>query len=376
MRDPAPGPAPHPQPARRRGTIASTLLALAATALSCATAAAPAVADSPPPLKASVGGTTPVSSPACSAHFDQYGTPGWWPDPNDPSPCISGWPSDEGWPTVSGAIGSIARTQTRTVASGEGTRPATFYEFEATVNQAPGSVLGHFGPECANKGTSFGFDCHLSPRDHSQWADFAAGDDRLWLAYHPSFYSLPASHPCSDLWTQIFVFDELHLYSDTPGSTGVTTLPSIVAATGAKNPQAVTGTVGVIEQPQPTTQRLCLTVTMDTTPQKLRLLGLDSGPLWILAEATYNVPASAPTVRTLIFAEITHAARARLAKLKAWRNGTGRRLKITSRTKTSANVRATWHTRGKHPKRYALTVTVRKTLKGTTARLGHTINSK
>jgi hypothetical protein len=148
-----------------------------------------------------------------------------------------------------------------------------------------------------------------------------------------------------------------------------------VAANDAKNPQAVTGTVGVIE-PQPATQRLCLTATMDTIPQKLRLLALETRPLWILAEATYNVPARAPTVKALGFGEITHAARARLAKLDAWRNGTGRRLKIISRTKTSAKIRANWHTRGKHPKRYKLTVTVRKTLKGITARLGHTISSK
>jgi hypothetical protein len=342
---------------------------LAAVALVLTAIIAPAgIADSPPPIVSSPG--IPLPWPQCSANTDAGTANGNPPKvlPGDVFPCVSGYPSDEGWPTPSGSIDSIAKTADTNV-SGPGAVPAAIFTFKATVSQAPGSVIGHLGPDCADNGTLWwdiyhpdGRDCHAVNPAGTQSAEFVVGDDRLWLPYFPAFYSIPAKYRCSDLWTR--VFSESYLLTKTT--------PNMVAASAAKIPQLITGVAGHQKKPTSQAQRMCLTVSPASTPLKNRINGLNVPPLYILAERTYTVPARAPTVEPLVFGEITHAARARLAKLKSWRNGTGRRLKITERQRTQAKVRATWHTRGKNQKRYAVTVKVRKTRTGTTAGLGHT----
>ena len=366
------GSAPRARRRTRRSAPAVALLA-AASLLT----AAGAQADSPPPLMRP-GRDIPGPYPPCSAHADQYGTPGWLPVPGE-FPCVSGWPSDEGWPSPSGAVTSITPTRVARIPYGESTASTASYAFTATIDQGPGSVFAHFGPECHYKGTLVGLDCHLESVivdargnvARVQVADFTAPDDRLWLAYTPRLYPLPARLPCSALWTQVLVLDELGLVPVTPGNPYITsTLPAKVAAPDAHATQEITGDVAIVQKPTPQAWRLCLTATMDTVPQKLRLVARGDGPLWILADAPFTVPAAAPVVKPLVFAEITKAARGRLTKLKAWRHGTGRRLKITDRARTTATLRATWHSRGPHPRRYKVTVTIRKAKAGITAKLG------
>jgi hypothetical protein len=301
----------------------------------------------------------------------------------DVFPCVPGYPSDEGWPSPSGTIDSVTMTGTvGAIEMGEAPTAAAF-TFKATVDQGPGSVLGHFGPDCADNGTRWldiyhpgGFDCHLADDGTTQWADFAVGDDRLWLSYAPALYTIDAARPCSDLWTM--TFDGLDNQSATPSNPPppstpggpVATTPARVGATDAKSQQKITHNTAQQQKWKPQTKRLCLTVTPATAPPPIHEPLLS--PLFIVAETTYTVPAAARSVRAITYSEFMPAARKAMAKVDTWRHGTRRSLRTLKRVdKTSVRIRATWQARGKHPKRYAALVAVRKTLRGVTARLGH-----
>jgi hypothetical protein len=349
---------------RREAAIRIATVAGAAL-LVCLTISATSRATGPPPLKAEVqGGVQDIYHlPPCTANTDnggpvQIGV--------DVYPCTPGIPSNEGWPAVSGTIDAVTLTGSDGGAR-EGGRNA-LYVFRGVVSsETPGAMAAHMGASCAATGTWYKEDCRifiLPP----QTITFTPPDDRMWLGYRPMFWVLPSAFQCTDLYTSLFE------------DAGVPTVPQRVSAAASTSPQpAQSGVLGaggvpsgpgpfaVLEHPTPTTKRLCMGVAMDSAPPPLHQFN----PFFILAERTFVVPGAAKSAKRLTFAAATTATRARLAKVRSWRHGTGRALKVLSRQPFVYTVRATWHDRGAHHRRYEAVITVRSTKKGVSAMLGH-----
>jgi hypothetical protein len=337
-----------------------------AALLMCLTISATSRATGPPPLKAEVqGGVQDIYHlPPCTANTDnggpvQIGV--------DVFPCMPGQPTNEGWPSVAGTIDSVTFAGSRG-GGGEASRQA-LYVFKGTVTpEAPGSMAAHMGASCAATGLHGKDECRIFV-PAPQTIVFTPPDDRMWLGYRPMFWVLPSNFQCTDLYTSLFE------------DAGVPTVPERVSADASTSSQAVqSGTLqfpvgqpsapGPFPVPQratPTTKRLCMGMAMDSAPPPLHQFN----PFFILAERTFVVPGAAKSAKRLTFAPATTAARARLAKVRSWKHGTGRALKVLSRQPFVYTVRATWHDRGTHPRRYEAVVTVRSTKKGVSATLGH-----
>jgi hypothetical protein len=343
----------------------------AAVVCGCLVISTTANATGPPPLASEAHGgiQDPGAPPPCSANTTNGGPlqPGV-----DVFPCTPGQPTDEGWPSVAGSVDTIRYLGP--VAGSEGLRMAYFRATGTVSPEAPGSMLAHMGASCAATGLWYGKDCHglVSPLDFfgpagaqsppAQTIQFTPGDDRMWLGYRPIFVALPTNNPCTIVYTDQFLEQ---------GAVGAAT-PSKVAASASTAAQPVRLESFALRQfSKPKTWHLCLGVAMDSAPPPFHQFN----PFFILADRTFTAPGYGTRAKKMTFAAATAATRARLAKVRSWRRGTKRSLKVLTRDRYVYVVRARWRNRGAHPRRYRARVTVRSTKQGIRARLGHITTS-